>query len=180
MELRGKKVYLRLIEPDEAPRWVELLNRNRESWSAFEPSRDEAFYSLETQRNTIVSDKEDAGEGIAFHWGVFEHGSGSLIGDVSMYGIQRGPFQSVSIGYSMDQDHTGRGYMTEAVRLAVRHAFQDLMLHRVEAVVHPSNTASIRLLEKVGFKREGLARKSLKVQGRWLDHYYYAILEEDW
>lgn len=180
MELRGNKVSLRLLEPEEAHQWVELLKRNRESWSAFEPGRDEAFYALETQRNTIISDKEEAEAGTSFHWGVYEQGTGTLIGDVSMYGIQRGPFQSVSIGYSMDQDHTGRGYMTEAVRLAVRHAFQDLLLHRVEAAVSPGNTASIRVLEKVGFRREGLSRKNLKVRGRWLDHYQYAILEEDW
>jgi ribosomal-protein-alanine N-acetyltransferase len=79
----------------------------------------------------------------------------------------------------MGEPYAGRGYMTDAVRTILRFAFHNLHLHRVEAACLPHNTASIRLLEKVGFRKEGYARSYLCIDGRWQDHILYGIVSDD-
>ncbi len=80
------------------------------------------------------------------------------------------------MGYSLDQEHNGKGYTTEAAKLVVKYAFETLNLHRIEAGVMPDNIASIRVLEKAGFHKEGIARKNVKINGRLEDHQMLAIL----
>ena len=70
--------------------------------------------------------------------------------------------------------------MTEALRLAMRHAFRVLKLHRVEANIQPTNRPSIAVVKRLGFRREGYSRRYLKISGRWRDHERWAILKEDW
>lgn len=80
------------------------------------------------------------------------------------------------IGYVLDQNHNGKGYTTEAVNLVVNYAFNTLKLHRIEAGVIPHHKASIRVLEKNGFHKEGIARQNVKINGRWEDHQILAII----
>ena len=99
-----------------------------------------------------------------------------LIGTIGLYQVIRGPRQSALLGYSLDQEHNGKGYMTQAANLVVNYAFDILKLHRIEAGVMPHNIGSIRVLEKAGFHKEGVARKSVEINGRWEDHQMLAIL----
>jgi ribosomal-protein-alanine N-acetyltransferase len=105
---------------------------------------------------------------------------GSLVGRVELSRIARGNFQSAYLGYSILPPHGERGYMTEALQLALRHAFRTLRLHRVEANIEPGNDASIALVRRAGFTREGFSRRYLKHGGRWRDHERWALLREDW
>ena len=93
--------------------------------------------------------------------------------------IRRGVAQSATIGYWVGVNHAGQGYMSRALRAALAYCFSNLRLHRVEAACLPSNIASIRVLESAGFKREGLARSYLRINGRWQDHLLFAVLEND-
>jgi ribosomal-protein-alanine N-acetyltransferase len=103
----------------------------------------------------------------------------ALLGAIEFSQIVFGPFQSAYLGYFLGAPFTGRGFMTEALGLALRHAFHAIRLHRVEANVQPANTSSIRLLRRLGFKKEGLSRRYLKIGGRWRDHERWALLAED-
>ena len=87
--------------------------------------------------------------------------------------------QSCWLGYYLGQEHNGRGYTTEAIRLVLDYAFRDLKLHRIEAGVMPHNAGSIRVLEKVGFEREGLSKKNVRINGEWEDHLHLAIINPD-
>ena len=89
---------------------------------------------------------------------------------MSLSEIVKGNFQSCWIGYYLDRNHNGKGYMTEAVTYTADYAFKELGLHRIEAGVMPHNEASIRLLEKAGFEKEGIARESVRINGKWEDH----------
>ena len=80
----------------------------------------------------------------------------------------------------MDEKFIGRGIVTEAVRLVMEFAFSTLNIHRIEAYVAPQNLGSIRVLEKSGFTREGLLRELLFINGKWVDHYMYAILQREY
>ena len=105
---------------------------------------------------------------------------GRIVGALSLSQIARGNFQSAYMGYYTGEPYAGRGYMTEAVGLALRYAFETLKLHRVEANIQPGNLASIALVERAGFVKEGYSRRYLKIGGRWRDHERWAVLAEDW
>ena len=104
---------------------------------------------------------------------------GELAGAVNLSGIVRGVFENAYLGYWVDGARGGRGVATEAVRLAVLHAFDEAGLHRVQAAVIPRNAASVRVLEKVGFRAEGLALRYLRIAGRWEDHRLFALTSEE-
>ena len=102
-----------------------------------------------------------------------------LVGGISISNISRGISQSCSLGYWIGQKYARRGYMTEAVSIAVDLAFNILKLHRVEAACIPENIASKSVLNKVGFTEEGYARKYLQINGIWKDHILFAMLSSD-
>jgi ribosomal-protein-alanine N-acetyltransferase len=87
--------------------------------------------------------------------------------------------QKCILGYCLDQQHNGKGYTTEAIYLILSIAFTEDGFHRVEAGVMPSNQGPIRVLEKAGFQKEGLARKLVEINGKWEDHLMFAILDEE-
>jgi ribosomal-protein-alanine N-acetyltransferase len=103
-----------------------------------------------------------------------------IIGRVALGGILRGAFQNAYLGYWMDAERQGRGLMTEAVRAATAFAFGAAALHRVQAAVMPTNRASLRVLEKAGYRREGSAARYLCIAGAWEDHVLFAITTEEW
>ena len=105
---------------------------------------------------------------------------GAFLGHVEISQIARGNFQSAYLGYVIAPEHRGRGLMTEALQLALRHAFRTLRLHRIEANVEPGNEASLALVRRAGFTREGFSRRYLKIRGRWRDHERWALLAEEW
>jgi ribosomal-protein-alanine N-acetyltransferase len=106
--------------------------------------------------------------------------SGELAGVINVSEIVRGPFQSAYLGYYAFVPHAGRGYMTEGLALALRWIFGELRLHRVEANIQPGNAASRALARRLGFRREGLSPRYLKVGGRWRDHERWALTVDDW
>ncbi|HET6363217.1 MAG TPA: GNAT family protein [Gemmatimonadota bacterium] len=105
---------------------------------------------------------------------------GAVVGSVEISRIARGNFQSAYLGYRVAAAERRQGYMTEALQLALRHAFRALKLHRVEANIEPGNEASIALVRRAGFSREGFSRRYLKHGGRWRDHERWALLREEW
>ena len=104
---------------------------------------------------------------------------GDLVGGLTLSNVRRGVAQSCSVGYWIGATYANAGYMTEAVRAVIPFAFDQLGLHRLEAACLPPNAASLKLLEKTGFKREGIARRYLKINGVWQDHVLYALLDTD-
>jgi len=105
---------------------------------------------------------------------------GAIVGSVNLSEIVRGRFENAYLGYQVGAPFARQGYMTEALALALRIAFGPLRLHRVEANIQPRNVASIALVRRAGFRREGLSRRYLKIGGRWRDHERWALLVEEW
>ena len=106
--------------------------------------------------------------------------SGELAGVINLSEIVRGAFQSGYLGYFGLAPHVRRGLMTEGMRQVIERAFGDLGLHRVEANIQPGNAASIALVRRLGFGREGYSPRYLRINGRWRDHERWALLQEDW
>ena len=105
--------------------------------------------------------------------------TGEIAGVVNLSEIVRGCFRSAYLGYHAFLPHAGQGYMTEGMGLVIARAFGRLRLHRLEANIQPGNTSSIRLVRRLGFRREGLSRRYLKIAGRWRDHERWALLAEE-
>ena len=104
----------------------------------------------------------------------------AIIGFFNLSQIERGALQSAYLGYAAGKRYAGKGYMREAIRLVLMHAFLTMRLHRIEANIQPGNHASIALARGAGFQREGFSPRYLKISGRWRDHERWALLAEDW
>ena len=111
---------------------------------------------------------------------VIERKTGTLVGVVNLNDIVRGSFQSAHLGYYAFSPFAGHGYMTAGLSAVLRRAFGELSLHRVEANIQPDNWDSIGLARRLGFQKEGLSPRYLKVGGRWRDHERWALLAEQW
>jgi ribosomal-protein-alanine N-acetyltransferase len=105
---------------------------------------------------------------------------GRIAGAFMLMEIVRGQFQGAYLGYYAAAELARRGYMTEGLRLVLRHAFGALRLHRIEANIQPANARSIALVRRCGFRREGFSPRYLKIAGRWRDHQRWAIVAEEW
>ncbi|HAD83770.1 MAG TPA: 30S ribosomal protein S5 alanine N-acetyltransferase, partial [Brevundimonas sp.] len=103
----------------------------------------------------------------------------ALLGAITLSNIRRGVAETGTLGYWIGRPYAGRGVGTAAVRAMLAHAFGSLGLHRVEAACVPTNHASHRVLEKAGFRQEGVARAYLKINGRWADHLLFGVLQEE-
>ena len=106
--------------------------------------------------------------------------SGDLVGAVTVSEIVRGAFQSAYLGYYVFVPFQRRGVMTAALAQVITRLFRKHRLHRVEANIQPSNTASIRLVRRLGFRQEGLSQRYLKINGRWRDHERWALTRDEW
>lgn len=103
-----------------------------------------------------------------------------LIGVFNVSEIVFGCFQSAYLGFYVFESHTGKGWMSEGLKLLIKKAFTDLNLHRLEANIQPENAPSIRLVQRNGFRREGFSPKYLRIDGEWRDHERWALTIEDW
>jgi ribosomal-protein-alanine N-acetyltransferase len=166
------------IEDVEALR--ELRVRNEDFLRPLEPIRPQGFLSPASQRADLEWSLRQRQAGLAYAFGIFEAGTGALAGRVALSNIVRGAWQNCTVGYYVDQTRNGRGYATEALGLATGFALTQAGLHRVQAGVMPRNAASIRVVEKNGFRFEGLAPHYLQINGIWEDHNIYAMTAEDW
>ena len=106
--------------------------------------------------------------------------SGEIAGVVNLNNIVRGSLQSATLGYFVIEAHAGKGRMREGLALVVRHAFETLGLHRLEADIQPANRRSIVLVRGLGFSLEGLSPRYLRVAEQWRDHERWALLGDDW
>ena len=104
----------------------------------------------------------------------------AIVGSITLSQIFLRGFRSAYLGYYIGERYSYRGYMTEALQLVLKYAFQTLKLHRVEANIQPGNVSSIALVKRAGFTQEGFSKRYLKISGRWRDHERWALLAEDW
>lgn len=174
IDLRSPNFNIRLLTPEDAQQLLDYCIRNKKHLEAFEPTRDKSFFTLEVQRNILNDSYRQFLNGSAFDFGIFKEGQ--LIGKLRLSNIVYGLFKSGILGYSIDKDQQGKGYMKEAVNMVVNYAFKELELHRIEASALVDNERSKGVLVGCGFKELGINEKYLFINGKWRDHItYYKI-----
>jgi ribosomal-protein-alanine N-acetyltransferase len=175
--LRGDGVILRPAVPSDYSAWARLREQSRAFLTPWEPTWPEDDLTRAAFRRRLRRQAEDMARDESFAFLIFDATSEELLGGLTLGGIRRGVAQAATLGYWMGARHAGRGHMTRAVAAAARFGFATLRLHRIEAACIPDNAPSIALLERNGFRREGLARAYLKINDAWRDHVLLALVE---
>jgi [ribosomal protein S5]-alanine N-acetyltransferase len=178
--LKGRDVTLRPPRMSDYREWAKLRGASRTFLEPWEPSWAADELDRGPWRQRLSRYRREYAQGSAMSLLIFENGQGRLTGGISMGNIRRGVAQSAQIGYWMGEEHAGKGYMGAAIRLMLEHGFGVMRLNRIEAACIPDNERSIRVLEKAGFRREGLLRSYLRINGAWRDHLLYAITADDY
>jgi len=177
--VRGRRLWLRPPMMGDYAAWAELRARSREHLTPWEPvwQRDELARSAFRRR--VRHYQREAREDLGYSFLIFKHADDELLGGLTLSNVRRGVTQAAVLGYWLGLPFVKGGYMTEAVAAIAEFAFEELHLHRLEAATMPTNVASIRVLERNGFRREGLACRLLKINGTWEDHVLHALVADD-
>lgn len=181
--LHGRRVLLRPIEQRDFAAWQEV-RRHNEGWlTQWEqrrlPGQPDVVENKDAFAARCSARSREWQLGTGFGFGLFVPGE-TLAGEVNLSSVQRGPFQTASVGYWIDRRHAGHGYVPESVVTVARFAFEDLRLHRIEIAIIPRNRPSRRVVEKLGLREEGVALRFLEINGAWEDHIRFAITSEEW
>jgi len=176
--LTGDRVFLRPPERGDYEAWASLRAGSRDFLSPWEPSWPPDALSRANFRARVARYAEDWRTDQAYNFFIFARDE-TLIGGIGLSNIRRGVSETASLGYWVGEPYAHRGHMTAALRVLLPVLFGELNLHRVEAACIPTNAPSIRVLEKCGFTREGLARRYLCINGVWQDHLLFGLLHED-
>jgi ribosomal-protein-alanine N-acetyltransferase len=177
--VRGKQVYLRYAEMRDHEDWARLRAQSREFLEPWEPTWPTDDLSRAAFRRRLRRNRDEILGDEAYPFLIFRTADNVLVGGLTLGQVRRGVAQTATLGYWMGETHAGKGLMSSAVRAVIDHAFGPLGLRRIEAACLPHNQRSIRLLERLGFRKEGIARAYLQINGRWQDHLFYALLDSD-
>lgn len=177
--LNGQGVLLRPPRPSDYLAWASLREESRDYLQPWEPAWAEDDLTRAAFRRRLGVYAREMEQGTAWPLFVFDPADEALLGAITLSNIRRGVAETGTLGYWIGRPYAGRGVGTAAVRAMLAHAFGSLGLHRVEAACVPTNHASHRVLEKAGFRQEGVARAYLKINGRWADHLLFGVLQEE-
>jgi ribosomal-protein-alanine N-acetyltransferase len=179
-DLLDLPVALRPVRVKDAAVWRDTRVRNAAWLRAWEPTNPETpLYrsSLGPYVSMARTMRREARQGLTVPW-VVTYG-GRFAGQLTVGSIVWGSARSAQVGYWIDEAFAGRGITPTALAMAMDHCFFVIGLHRVEATIRPENHASRRVVEKLGFREEGLRRRSLHIDGAWRDHLSYAMTAEE-
>ena len=177
--LRGDGVFMRPGIMEDFAQWTALREASRSFLVPWEPTWPEDDLTRAAFRRRLRRQAEDSAREESQSFFIFDSASDELLGGVTLGGVRRGVAETATLGYWIGARHAGRGNMTRAVAALAIYAFSTMRLHRLEAACIPDNAASIKVLERNGFRREGFARGYLCINGAWRDHLLYARLAGD-
>lgn len=170
--MNGKKVFLQHPKMTDLEEFAELNKASQKFHEglAGPPKDRESFIEF------FAKNKRPENESFL----ICQNEDEAIAGAINLSQIFRGGFQNAYLGYYIGEKFNGLGFMSEAISLILKFAFEDLKLHRIEANIQPHNLASIAVVKKNGFRKEGFSPKYLMIDGEWRDHERWAILVEDW
>ena len=178
-KLTGQRVFLRPPKRRDALKWQKLRMSSKSFLVPWEPSWNASSCTRRAYLRYFKNSNYLANMDRAYSFLIFKSDDKTLLGGINVGNVRRGVAQSASLGYWIGARYARNGYMKEALKLLIPSLFIDLRLNRIEAATLEENVASRNLLKKIGFKKEGVLRKYLKINGTWRDHVLYGLLEND-
>ena len=179
VRIETERMTLRPPDHGDYRAWAELRDDSAAFLSPWEPVWSPDHLSRKAFTNRVYWARRTMAQGSALPVLMMRRSDGALLGAITLDNIRRGPVQAGTLGYWIGQPFARQGYMREAILAMVHYAFTSLDLSRIEAACLPENHASRGVLEKTGFKYEGVAQSYLQIAGRWRNHVLYANLRSD-
>jgi len=171
-----ERTLLTVLQPEQSMLLHRYVNENRDHLAEWEPQRDEAFFGEEAALERVKASLASFESGAAVQMAALDRASGKMVVVCNFNNIVRGAFQACHLGYSVDAAWQGKGLMHEVATAGVGYMFNEAGLHRVMANHLLNNTRSERLLARLGFEREGIARSYLCIAGRWQDFVLTSLI----
>ncbi|MBY8974221.1 GNAT family N-acetyltransferase [Rhodobacteraceae bacterium NNCM2] len=178
-EIETKRLILRPPRIEDHPAWAQLRRDSRAFLTPWEPTWSRDHLTQRAFRNRVVWAERSIRNDEAWPLFLVRREDGQIVGGLTLSNIRRQPAQAGTLGYWTGEPYIRQGYMAEALSALCDHAFGMLDLSRLEAACLAENTASRHLLERCGFKYEGVAQAYLQINGRWRNHVLYASLRPD-
>ena len=179
VELTTERLRLRPPLRTDFEQWAKLRATSRDFLQPWEPKWEHNHLSPGAFANRVHSARRSIKGKTAFPFMLLRRSDGTLVGALTLDNVRFGPSQSAILGYWVGSEHARKGYMSEAMRAVVHYAFTELGLSRLEAACLETNKPSRRLLERCGFKYEGVAQSYLEIAGIWQNHVLYANMRSD-
>jgi ribosomal-protein-alanine N-acetyltransferase len=177
------RLVLRPPRPSDVPELRRLMRANADHLRPWEsaPTPGEDPTSLTAIANRVTRQRRDWKRGDAYGLLLTLREKGEpIVGRINLGGVLRGAFQNAYVGYWIDREHQSRGLTSEGLIGAFAFAFGVAKLHRLQIAIMPRNAPSLRVMEKVGVRREGIAERYLRIAGKWEDHAIYGVTGEEW
>lgn len=176
-QLNTKRLALRNLTPENTEEMLDYYIRNEEHLRQYEPTRDSGFYTYEGQKEILTESFRQFIDGTSIDLGIFK--DEKLIGKIKLSNIVYGILRNAFVGYSIDKEHQGKGYMKEALNTVCSYAFEEMGLHRLEASTLMDNSRSQGVLKACGFNELGISEKYLYINGEWRDHKIFYKVNDD-
>ncbi|MDM0947317.1 GNAT family protein [Clostridium perfringens] len=176
-QLNTERLTLRNLTPENTEEMLDYYIRNEEHLRQYEPTRDSSFYTYEGQKEILTESFRQFIDGTSIDLGIFK--DEKLIGKIKLSNIVYGILRNAFVGYSIDKEHQGKGYMKEALNTVCSYAFEEMGLHRLEASTLMDNSRSQGVLKACGFNELGISEKYLYINGEWRDHKIFYKVNDD-
>ncbi|WP_226662399.1 GNAT family N-acetyltransferase [Microbulbifer aggregans] len=170
---------VKIVSAHDAAQLSQFYGDNQEHLRLWEPRRDEGYHTVEAWEQRLEEWRTARENGTSVHFIASETGQTDIIAICSLTNIVRGPFLACHMGYAVSHKYEGKGYMKALCTHAIDYAFNELRLNRVMANYMPGNHRSAALLERLGFQKEGEAKRYLKINGAWEDHILTSLLNPE-
>ncbi len=177
ISLSANGAILRPLKRTDRNDWSEIRTRNREWLSPWEATNPDGVTQIPKFKDVYRQSKRSAKKGNAFMFAI--EVDSHFVGQITLGNVIWGSLREAYIGYWIDERYAGRGIMTTCVALLTDYALGEAGLHRIEVSIRPENLASIRVVEKIGFKNEGLRPRYLHIDGDWRDHFIFVQTSEN-
>lgn len=179
LQLHTDRLLLRLPQHSDYRAWSELRRQSQGFLTPWEPTWSNDHLTRRAFTNRVGWATRCQRQDTALPLFIFRREDDALVGAITLDNIRRGPAQAGTLGYWVGAPYIRQGYMRESIAALVHHAFTAMDLSRIEAACLPENAASRGVLERAGFKYEGVAQSYLQINGRWRNHVLYANLRHD-
>ena len=178
LSLTTDRLRMSVLKKSEYHRVGDYLRRNRDFHKEFSQTHDDQYFTDNMQKGYLEFDAMSFKDGNLVPLWITLKGSDVIIGRVSFFNLAYGGMMNCATGYHLDKDHTGNGYMTEALRAGCQFMFKEYKMHRIEAFILPENKRSIDLVNRLGFAYEGKRVSYMHINGAYRDHEAYYMLSD--